>query len=120
VQVPKLRGLRLQGLVLKAAGGCTPLQLQTVWAVAFACSHSARQMSNASHRNTVFPKGNSRACSGYKMFFRSSLFCLSFFLSAGVQHPVARVSIRFINVTTVRNYFSFALFSFFHNMFRPI
>jgi hypothetical protein len=30
-------------------------------------------------------------------------------LNSGVQHPVARVSIRFINVTTVRNYFYFSL-----------
>jgi small basic protein len=38
-------------------------------------------------------------------------------LNSGVQHPVARVSIRFINVTTVRNYFSFALFSLFTTCF---
>jgi hypothetical protein len=32
---------------------------------------------------------------------------LNFSVNSGVQHPVARVSIRFINVTTVRNYFLF-------------
>jgi hypothetical protein len=36
-------------------------------------------------------------------------FCQNY-SNSRVQHPVARVSIGFINVTTVRNYFPLSLF----------
>jgi hypothetical protein len=44
--------------------------------------------------------------------YGASMNELHYYVNSGVQHPVARVSIRFINVTTVRNYFYFFYFFF--------